>query len=489
MKENILQNKLDTLKAFRYLNSDTIDKLGNILKSLDDWSLLRINPLMFAEKYGIEEKTCLDLFIHGVKIGLFDFSYNMLCPLCGGVVRIHRELDELEEEKFYCSVCNAHVPTVLDGQVEASFTIHPDIKELKTDPLKDKYSYYRYHFSTNYERSEELLEYISDCIIKFKALKSDEMYKVSLTGDKDYAYQFASIEYNSASWIYFDEQEVTGRKKIEINLLPDGFTPSEIHLSPGSYQVEVHNRTKSSFGFLLYHFQFDEFTKNMKKYPLNVLPFLTAAHLINTQSFRDLFRVQKLSESLNLNIKNLTIMFTDLKGSTAMYDEAGDMFAYKLIKEHFSLLSESVRNHSGAIVKTMGDAVMATFVSPLNGFLCALDMIQKIDKLNEEWEQHGYGIGLKVGLNKGPALTVLNDERLDYFGQSINIAARIQGLAGAGEICLSDSVYKESGIEQLVTQNGYLSEYTEAHLKGVGNRMPVYKIFIHDEHLSGNPNK
>ncbi len=199
--------------------------------------------------------------------------------------------------------------------------------------------------------------------------------------------------------------------------------------------------------------------------------------MINNQSFRDLFRVQKLSESLNLNVKNLTIMFTDLKGSTAMYDEAGDMFAYKLIREHFRLLSESVRDHSGAIVKTMGDAVMATFVSPLNGLLCALDMIHKIDKLNREWDRHGYKIGLKVGLNNGPALTVVNDERLDYFGQSINIAARIQGLAGASEIYLSDSVYKDAGAEQLISRHGYVSECEEALLKGVGQPMAVYKIY------------
>ncbi|MCP4345400.1 MAG: adenylate/guanylate cyclase domain-containing protein [Desulfobacterales bacterium] len=480
MNKNILQNKLDTLKAFQYLNPNTIDKIGDILYESDDWDLLRINPLRFTKQHEIEENACIDIFIHGVKIGLFDFSYNMLCPLCGGVVQMHHELDELEQEKFYCSVCNEFVPTILDGQVEVAFTIHPDIKKLQTDPLQDRESYYRYYFSANYEKSEELTECaysgIIDCF-GFEVLKSDEIFTVSVTGNPHHVYQFVSIGYNTSCWIHFDKNEAVEDKNIEINLLPSGFTPSEIHVSDGEYQVKIHNRTKNKFGFLVHRVQREKMLEIVKKYPLREHPFFTASRLINNQSFRDLFRVQKLSESLNLNVKNLTIMFTDLKGSTAMYDEAGDMFAYKLIKEHFKLLSESVRNHSGAIVKTMGDAVMATFVSPLNGLLCALDMIQKIDRLNKEWDQHGYRIGLKVGLNNGPALTVVNDERLDYFGQSINVAARIQGLAGADEIYLSDSVYKDAGAEQLISSHGYVSECEEALLKGVGQPMAVYKIY------------
>jgi len=476
INEAALKNKCEALKTFQYLNPDNIEKLVNILKQQDDWGLLRINPLYFAEKYGFEENECIEIFIHGAKIGLFDFFYNMICPVCSGIVHHHDDLDQLEEQSFYCQVCSIDVPAFLDGQVEVAFIIHPDIKKLQIDPLKDHNCYFKYHFSDNYKKPDALLAYFSSVIKGFHVFESDETFTCSINGDHAYVYQFINIEYNTACRLFFDKPITEEKKNVEIILLPKGFTPNEIHLPAGTHQVRIRNLTKNRLGFLIHYFHPEELMKICEKYSISAHPFLNAGRLINSQSFRDLFRVQNLSESLGLNVKNLTVMFTDLKGSTSMYDKAGDAFAYKLIREHFSLLFESVRKYSGAIVKTMGDAVMAAFVSPLNGFLCALDMIGKIDKLNEEWKEHGYYIGLKVGLNNGPALTVVNDERLDYFGQTINIAARIQGLAHAGEIYVSDSIYHEADVEKLLEQYGCTAWHEEASLKGVGLPQAVYKI-------------
>ncbi|MDM8528775.1 DUF5939 domain-containing protein [Anaerolineales bacterium HSG24] len=477
INERIIQQKVESLKTFPLLNSNSIDKFSTVLKEQDDWHLLRINPLTFAEKHNIEEKECIDLFIHAAKIGLFDFAYNMLCPVCGGIVHSHHELDELEEENFHCQVCNVDVPTFLDDQVEVTFTIHPDVKTLQIDPLQDINNYYRYHFSENFERNIEYEDMPHIISRKLIVLEPDETSTILVEKGKYSTYSIVSVEYNTGCWVFLDEKGKAEQKEINVDLLPKGFSPSKISLVPGDYSLNVTNRTKKKWGFVVKAANLDELMELMEKSAVTVHPFFTANQLINNQSFRDLFRVQRLSESLRLNVRNLTIMFTDLRGSTAMYDEAGDMLAYQLVREHFKLLSESVRAYSGAIVKTMGDAIMATFTSPLNGFLCALDMIGKIDALNDEWKQHGYEIGLKVGLNSGSALTVVNDERLDYFGQSVNIAARIQGLAQSSEIYLSDSIYKEAGIEQLLAMHGYVSEWQEASLKGVGEVMPVHKVY------------
>ena len=171
-------------------------------------------------------------------------------------------------------------------------------------------------------------------------------------------------------------------------------------------------------------------------------------------------------------------MFTDLRGSTEMYDKAGDHLAYRLVQEHFQILTDVVKRHSGAVVKTMGDAVMATFSNPVDGFLAALDMMSKISELNTNWQQKGYEIGLKVGLNEGMALAVNNDERLDYFGQSVNIAARVQGLAQAGEIWLSESVYQSQGVGGKLEELGYTAEKQLASLKGVEQATVVYKCYL-----------
>ncbi len=93
MNQNILQQKLGTLAAFPDIKADSVAKFGEILKGLDDWELLRINPLRFAEGHGFNPKKAVDLFVHGAKIGLFDFVWNMICPACGGVGYSHKSIN------------------------------------------------------------------------------------------------------------------------------------------------------------------------------------------------------------------------------------------------------------------------------------------------------------------------------------------------------------------------------------------------------------
>src|SRR5262249_53437764 len=160
------------------------------------------------------------------------------------------------------------------------------------------------------------------------------------------------------------------------------------------------------------------------------------------------FRAQELAAGLRLSIKNLTLLFTDLRGSTDLYDKTGDFFAYKIVQDHFDELGESVRHNAGAIIKTMGDAVMASFSSPRDGVRAAVDMMDRIEKLNVKLRADGHETGLKVGLHEGSALAVNADERLDYFGQTVNIAARVQNLAKAGEIWLTEPVFLAAGVAE-----------------------------------------
>ena len=115
-------------------------------------------------------------------------------------------------------------------------------------------------------------------------------------------------------------------------------------------------------------------------------------------------------------------------------------------------------------------------ISIVEAFLAALEMLNRMNNLNESVRDKGYEIGLKIGIHNGPALAVMSDERLDYFGQSVNIAARIQGLAGSGEIWLSDSAFGSPGVKDKLSELGYSTEQKEATLKGVGEKAVVHRI-------------
>jgi hypothetical protein len=85
-------------------------------------------------------------------------------------------------------------------------------------------------------------------------------------------------------------------------------------------------------------------------------PFLTAKRLLTNQTFRDLYGAETLNVDQRLKTTSLTYLFTDLKGSTALYDRVSDLAAFDIAQAHFHVLSGVVTAEAGAIVKTIGDA-------------------------------------------------------------------------------------------------------------------------------------
>jgi class 3 adenylate cyclase len=166
------------------------------------------------------------------------------------------------------------------------------------------------------------------------------------------------------------------------------------------------------------------------------------------------------------------LLFTDLKGSTAMYERLGDLNAYALLREHFALLGAIVQEHSGAIVKTIGDAVMAVFSRPTDAVSAALHILGEIEHYNAN---HGDpSIILKLGAHCGPSIAVTLNDNLDYFGQTVNVAARVQSLAEAGEICISEALNAAPGVSQMLA--GHKVVEFDAPLQGVEGTACVYRI-------------
>ena len=155
-----------------------------------------------------------------------------------------------------------------------------------------------------------------------------------------------------------------------------------------------------------------------------------------------------------------------------MYERLGDLNAYALVRQHFALLDGIAQRHSGAVVKTIGDAVMAAFARPVDALAAALDILADIERFNRE---HGApAIILKIGAHCGPSIAVTLNDNLDYFGQTVNVAARVQSLAEAGEICISEALRTAPGVEQLLT--GRRVTAFDAPLRGVEGNARVYRI-------------
>ena len=177
-------------------------------------------------------------------------------------------------------------------------------------------------------------------------------------------------------------------------------------------------------------------------------PFLTATRVLSNQTFRDLYRNATLDPEQRFKITNLTILFTDLMGSTALYDRVGDLAAFDLVRHHFSALLTAVAAEGGAVVKTIGDAVMATFPAPDRAIRAAMQMREEMRKINGT--RGNQDLALNIGLHEGPCLAVTLNDRQDYFGQTVNIASRIQGLADPTAILATQPIVENAEVARLV---------------------------------------
>ncbi|GAB4431131.1 MAG: adenylate/guanylate cyclase domain-containing protein [Chloroflexi bacterium OHK40] len=199
--------------------------------------------------------------------------------------------------------------------------------------------------------------------------------------------------------------------------------------------------------------------------------------LLLLPEFQRLFPQQRLLPDESLDVTRAALLFTDLAGSTAIYARRGDPRAYHLVRLHFDELFRVADEQQGLMVKTIGDAVMAAFAEPAAALGAALAMQSAVAMLNER-----AGLGederliLKVGLHSGPCLSVTLNERPDYFGTTVNIAARVQGLAHGGDIVLTEAVRADLAASTLL--DGRSLESVSVRLKGIDEPVVVHRLDV-----------
>lgn len=487
----MLEERLTELEGAQTWSPRLVSKLETSIRTGDDLELFRINPYRYAADRDLEPTEVLDLFLHAAKVGLFTMDWMIVCASCANVFNTFRALEKLEP-RFVCDLCSMDNDTDLDDHIQVGFTISADVREIVYhDParLSPEDLYFQYHFSNDVKPlpTGVTLPQILEQWTKLLAyLEPGETRSI----DVDVPRGALSIRdvVNSASALYMAVPEL-GPEETTLDLVlargelrdpdhelapfaleyPEGtfVYPAAYQIPHGSVAIHVRNdgTERASVWVVLYEAVPDQL------HLIEFEPVLSGKRLLSTQTFRRLFRSETVPASETLEIKDLTYLFTDLEGSTAMYDAVGDANAYNLVRSHFDALGTVVEASSGAVVKTIGDAVMATFVTAADGVRAAADMLSRLADFNET---NSTDLILKIGIHRGHSIAVTLNDRIDYFGQSVNIASRVQQLAGAGEIVLTGDVYREHGVAEIASQ----FEVTEESgiMKGVEEVIPVYRL-------------
>ncbi len=444
----------------------------DLIETGQDHELNRINVLSFAAARGLDEEDTLDGFLHAARIGLFELSWNVLCPGCGGVLDANATLKTLDRSQYHCALCAAGYEPTLDEMVEVTFTVSPRVRRIAAhDP--DSLPVHEYARQIFWGSGIALPEEGMDELIRTMTLEVLEL----APGERG----VISVQIPEAFIIVFDPVthttqflDVKGPPTTERQHISMLFNETHTHtgtteISPGPLRLQLENRAHRRVlpGLWVAGETLHE-TLGRRR------PFLTAKRLLTSQTFRDLFRTETLDVDQRLKITSLTFLFTDLQGSTALYDRVGDLAAFDLVRAHFRLLLEIVAGEAGAVVKTIGDAVMATFPTPDRAVAAALRMRDAMKALNDE---HGREeLLLNIGVHEGPCLAVMLNDRQDYFGQTVNVAARVQGLADPSAILATEPVVSDEAVKRLLAARGGEQGRRRRELRGVSGEMTLYEI-------------
>jgi class 3 adenylate cyclase len=443
------------------------------VKDAPDRDLSRINILDFAARYGLDEERVIGAFLHAARLGLFELSWNVLCPGCGGVLDSNTTLKSVNREEYACALCAAGYEPTLDEMVEVAFTVNPRVRRIAAhDPDTLAFSEYmrQIFWSSGIDwpegnAYERLLEQIGLDVVE---LPPGEKAILSLQLPEQFCILFDPVTHSAQ---FLDVKGDATRERQNLTVVFNKLRPptGKVTMRPGPLRLALDNRTDLRVlpAVWVAGPELHDLLGKRKR-------FLTAKRLLTNQTFRDIYRTDTLDVDQRLKITSLTFLFTDLKGSTELYERVGDLVAYDMVREHFRVLHEVVASHAGAVVKTIGDAVMATFATPDQAVAAALKMRDAMCNLHAQAKHED--LVLKIGVHEGPCLAVMVNDRLDYFGQTVNIAARVQGLAVSRSIFATKAVIDNKQAAELLGAAGLTPMPQQALLRGVVDQYTVYEI-------------
>jgi len=377
--------------------------LGLHLRAAPDADCARIRPYALADDWAEPRREVLAAFLHAVSAGLVELSWSIVCPSCVTQAESVSSLAELGPEG-HCELCDLRFGIALDEAVEATFHPNPAVR-----------------------RSGEQV---------FCFAGPGRTPHVLVQANVPPGEQIdLAVPVEPGRYRLF----VRGGARSELVVEPDAPLEAEVRfddtaVSPETLSVGAGGRIRvRNAGAAVRHVKLER---------LVFLQKAATAHEVSTlPEFRGLFSKEILKPGTPLRVTRATILFTDLTGSTALYADLGDAAAFRLVDDHFDLLREVVASTGGVLVKTMGDAVMAAYTDERAGLRGALRVLDRFERFRQESEI-GARVRIKVGLHAGPSYVVTANGALDYFGQTVNIASRLQHLAEGGEVIIEAAVWE-----------------------------------------------
>ncbi|WP_281889176.1 adenylate/guanylate cyclase domain-containing protein [Paenibacillus sp. YYML68] len=415
----------------------------HLLRTGDD-EVVDMRPYTLADRWQADREAVLQLFLHATKAGILNLSWQLLCPNCRVSKAGAGKLSDITPQ-FHCDFCGIEYAASFDRYVELTFSVHPLIRHAVKQVFCVGGPLITPHIHTQLAVAPgETASVIYPDVkgpMRLRVLRTNETVPLMRNeGEQGSSLVDAQLAYRADG----------------------GWSRRELALSAPGSVLSLTNESESIIHVALERADWSDDT-------------VTAAKVSTMQQFRTLFSSEVLAPGQQIGIENVTVLFSDLRGSTAYYEKVGDAHAYSQVRGHFEFLLQHIRANGGAVVKTIGDAVMAVFEYPENAMKAAL-AIQADARHMNGLELHEASVVIKLGFYHGPAIAVNTDGVLDYFGRTVNLAARTQGLSAGDDIVVSRECTLRLGVRQQLADCGAEIDYFTERLKGIEGLAELARI-------------
>lgn len=370
----------------------------------------RLKPKLLARQLGVAERPAIEACLAGVRAGLLTMKWDLLCTNCRGPKMSVGALSELPKGA-HCPSCNIDYDRDFERNIELSYAPAPAIR-----PIAEGGFCLSGPMATPHVLVQQLLA-------------PGEHREVALDLPPG-AYRLRTLHPGGHVDIDHRGGAFPGLRATAtgVETLPPSASGTVAFVNDADFELAllIEDRT---------------WTREA----------LTAPEVISLQAFRDLFSAATLRPGDEAGVSQVALLFSDLRGSTALYERVGDAQAFNIVREHFAFLASIIRDNDGAVVKTIGDAVMASFGDPAHAVKAALAMQARIAEFNEsQGTAAGEELVIKLGIHVGPSVVVNMNDRLDYFGSTVNMAARLQGQSDGGDIVISRTVADDPAVKPML---------------------------------------
>lgn len=431
--EEILATRIATLERAK-IDPAIVKKLLAWIRERPDDEVSQIRPFELARTWNADRREVLRAFLHATHAGLVELSWQINCPICRVGARLVGELDALDG-KSHCGACEIDYELDFARHVEAVFPVSPAVRRVSPTLYCASSPAFLPHVLAQLrlepgERREDEID-----------LPRGPLHLRTL-----WIRRLADLEAG--------DRPAELRIRVSVDAIEA--TPSG-RATPGApTTVITENATDREVALLFERSAWEA-------------DAVLGTVIASMPEFVDLFATEAPASGVELSVGHLALLFSDLTGSTALYERVGDARAFAIVEDHFRIMAEAISKHGGAIVKTMGDAVMASFPAAREAVAAALEMIAAHDA-----KYASMGLGVKIGVHAGPCLAVRANDRLDYFGTTVNVSARLQAQAGKSELVITEKLGQEPPVRALI--ENLPQKPFDALLKGIKEEQKLLAI-------------